>query len=203
MRAHLAEFGIVAGVGRNRVERLLNVIDDEDDERMPPIEVPLTIAAHARVAAVAALRPERLHRRPGLDQRTVLPRNASGSTGRGPSGGQRRPQAASPKPPPSAGGPGSCRTRWRPTPHRTWPNPRTREQQIEVQLLHQLVLQADRVESLQQQGSNQLLQWDRRAPGMGIEVLEIPRQRSQDLVHDPTDHPKRMVARGTRLSRSA
>ncbi|MFQ5567945.1 MAG: IS110 family transposase [Paracoccaceae bacterium] len=36
MRAHLAEFGIVAGVGRNGVERLLKVIEDDDDKRVPP-----------------------------------------------------------------------------------------------------------------------------------------------------------------------
>ncbi len=31
LRAHLAEFGIVAGVGRNGLEKLLRVIDDGDD----------------------------------------------------------------------------------------------------------------------------------------------------------------------------
>ncbi len=36
MRAHLAEFGIVAGVGRNGVERLLKVIEDGGDDRVPP-----------------------------------------------------------------------------------------------------------------------------------------------------------------------
>ncbi len=36
MRAHLAEFGIVAGVGRNGLERLLQVIEDGDEERVPP-----------------------------------------------------------------------------------------------------------------------------------------------------------------------
>ena len=35
LRAHLAEFGIVAGVGRNGLERLLEVIAD-GDERVPP-----------------------------------------------------------------------------------------------------------------------------------------------------------------------
>ncbi len=33
IRAHLAEFGIVAPVGRNGVEELLDVIADPDDER--------------------------------------------------------------------------------------------------------------------------------------------------------------------------
>jgi transposase len=36
LRAHLAEFGIVAGVGRNGLEKLLEVIADDQDERVPP-----------------------------------------------------------------------------------------------------------------------------------------------------------------------
>ena len=36
LRAHLAEFGIVAGVGRNGLETLLEVIADDRDERVPP-----------------------------------------------------------------------------------------------------------------------------------------------------------------------
>jgi len=35
LRAHLAEFGIVAGVGRNGLDRLLKVIEDGDDDRVP------------------------------------------------------------------------------------------------------------------------------------------------------------------------
>ena len=35
LRAHLAELGIVAGVGRNGLERLLRVIEDDGDERVP------------------------------------------------------------------------------------------------------------------------------------------------------------------------
>jgi transposase len=35
IRAHLAEFGIVAGVGRNGVERLLQMINEGEDERIP------------------------------------------------------------------------------------------------------------------------------------------------------------------------
>ncbi len=37
IRAHMAEFGIVAGVGRNGVERLLRLIDEGSDERVPPV----------------------------------------------------------------------------------------------------------------------------------------------------------------------
>ena len=36
LRAHLAEIGIVAGVGRNGLEKLLEVIADEQDERVLP-----------------------------------------------------------------------------------------------------------------------------------------------------------------------
>jgi len=35
LRAHLAEFGIVAGVGRNGLEKLLEVIADDGDEHVP------------------------------------------------------------------------------------------------------------------------------------------------------------------------
>jgi transposase len=36
IRAHLAEFGIVAGIGRNGVEALLEVIDRGEEEGVPP-----------------------------------------------------------------------------------------------------------------------------------------------------------------------
>lgn len=47
IRAHLAEFGIVAGVGRNGVEVLLDLITRGEDERIPP-------AARACLMALAA-----------------------------------------------------------------------------------------------------------------------------------------------------
>jgi transposase len=37
IRAHLAEFGIVAPVGRNGVEELLNVVVDSNDKRVPDV----------------------------------------------------------------------------------------------------------------------------------------------------------------------
>ena len=37
IRAHLAEFGIVAPVGRNGVEQLLNVVADPGDKRLPDV----------------------------------------------------------------------------------------------------------------------------------------------------------------------
>ena len=36
IRAHMAEFGIVAGVGRNGVEVLLKIVTEDCDERIPP-----------------------------------------------------------------------------------------------------------------------------------------------------------------------
>lgn len=37
IRAHLTEFGIVAGIGRHGVEALLKIIADENDERVPAV----------------------------------------------------------------------------------------------------------------------------------------------------------------------
>jgi transposase len=37
IRAHLAEFGIVAPVGRNGVEQLLDVLADPGDKRLPDL----------------------------------------------------------------------------------------------------------------------------------------------------------------------
>lgn len=47
IRAHMAEFGIVAGIGRNGVETLLGLICKGEDERIPP-------AAHACLMGLAA-----------------------------------------------------------------------------------------------------------------------------------------------------
>ena len=47
IRAHLAEFGIVAPVGRNGVEELLDVVADPDDDRVPEV-------ARVCLAALAA-----------------------------------------------------------------------------------------------------------------------------------------------------
>jgi transposase len=47
IRAHLAEFGIVAPVGRNGVEQLLDVVADPGDKRLPDV-------ARACVAALGA-----------------------------------------------------------------------------------------------------------------------------------------------------
>jgi len=52
IRAHLAEFGIVAGVGRNGVEALLKVIADESDERIPDIARDCLLALGAQLESL-------------------------------------------------------------------------------------------------------------------------------------------------------
>src|SRR5262249_23816715 len=49
MRAHLAEFGIVAPVGRNGVEQLLDVIADASDQRLPEIARACVLALGAQL----------------------------------------------------------------------------------------------------------------------------------------------------------
>jgi transposase len=52
LRAHLAEFGIVAGIGRNGLERLLNVIEDNEDERIPSAARDCLVALRAQLGMV-------------------------------------------------------------------------------------------------------------------------------------------------------
>ena len=52
MRAHLAEFGIVAGVGRNGVETLLELIIKGEDERLPSTARQCLIALAAQLELV-------------------------------------------------------------------------------------------------------------------------------------------------------
>ncbi len=52
LRAHLAEFGIVAGVGRNGLEKLLEVIDDDEDERVLPEARDCLLALRDQLALV-------------------------------------------------------------------------------------------------------------------------------------------------------
>jgi transposase len=49
IRAHLAEFGIVAPVGRNGVEELLDVVADPSDKRVPAIARACLIALGAQL----------------------------------------------------------------------------------------------------------------------------------------------------------
>ena len=52
IRAHLAEFGIVAGVGRNGLERLLTVIEDGGDGRVPSAARDCLLALRDQLMAV-------------------------------------------------------------------------------------------------------------------------------------------------------
>ena len=52
IRAHLAEFGIVAGIGRNGVEVLLELIAKGEDERVPPAARECLMALAAQLAMV-------------------------------------------------------------------------------------------------------------------------------------------------------
>ncbi len=52
IRAHLAEYGIIAGIGRNGVEKLLELISKGEDERIPPAarECLMALAAQLELA---------------------------------------------------------------------------------------------------------------------------------------------------------
>src|SRR6266702_332165 len=62
IRTHLAEFGIVAPVGRNGVEQLLNVVANPNDKRVPEIARACLVAlgAHLRVLKTQILEFDRL-----------------------------------------------------------------------------------------------------------------------------------------------
>jgi transposase len=61
IRAHLAEFGIVAPVGRNGVEELLDVVADPDDDRVPELarECLAALGAQLRMLKVQVLEFDR------------------------------------------------------------------------------------------------------------------------------------------------
>jgi transposase len=54
IRAHLAEFGIVAPVGRNGVEQLLDVIADASDRRLPEVARACLLALGAQLRTLKA-----------------------------------------------------------------------------------------------------------------------------------------------------
>ena len=58
IRAHLAEFGIVAPVGRNGVEELLGVVADPSDKRVPEIARTCLAALGAQLRMLKARIPE-------------------------------------------------------------------------------------------------------------------------------------------------
>ena len=54
IRAHLAEFGIVAPVGRNGVEQLLGVAADANDQRLPEVARACVVALGAQLQTLKA-----------------------------------------------------------------------------------------------------------------------------------------------------
>ncbi len=62
------------------------------------------------------------------------------------------------------------------------------EQQIVVDLLHQLALGAHRVERLQQRGAQQPLGCDRLPAGALVEFLELGIEREQHVIDERLDH---------------
>ena len=54
IRAHLAEFGIVAPVGRNGVEQLLNVVADSEDKQIPEVARMCVAALGVQLRALKA-----------------------------------------------------------------------------------------------------------------------------------------------------
>ena len=75
------------------------------------------------------------------------------------------------------------------------------EQQVVIQLLHQLSLAADRVERLQQQRAQQLLRRHRRAPEVDIQRPEARRELLQRIIGDATNRAQGMVLRDAVLQR--
>ncbi|MEM8977114.1 MAG: IS110 family transposase [Pseudomonadota bacterium] len=88
IRSHLAEFGIVAGVGRNGIEKLLTLIAEGEDNRVPPAarDCLVALAAQLDLTKRQILEADRWvlawHRNNGLSKRleaipSVGPRIAS------------------------------------------------------------------------------------------------------------------------------
>ena len=69
------------------------------------------------------------------------------------------------------------------------------EQQVVIDLLHQLAFRAHRVERLQKRGPEQPLRRDRLPPGALVETLELGIERGQRVVHDGPDRAQRMTLR--------
>ena len=54
IRAHLAEFGIVAGIGRNGVEALLKIVADGNDSRVPEVARDCLVALGSQFQTIKA-----------------------------------------------------------------------------------------------------------------------------------------------------
>jgi hypothetical protein len=75
------------------------------------------------------------------------------------------------------------------------------EQQVVIQLLHELALAADRVEHLEQERPEQLLGRDRGPAPLGVQRIEAARERAERPVHELADRAQRMIPGDAGLSR--
>ena len=73
------------------------------------------------------------------------------------------------------------------------------EQQIIVDLLHQLSFGTHRVKRLQQRGAQQPLRCNRLSAGAFVKRLELVIERGQHFIHDSPDRAQRVRNRYPRL----
>jgi hypothetical protein len=140
------------------------------------VEVALAVASGCRRRAAAVLRPERLHAGPSLDQRAVDREVLVGQQRLDLGLRQDRPQElggdlALEQPVAVLGENGYVPDRVvdaKPD--------KPAEQEVVVQLLHELALRTHRVERLQQQRPQQLLRRDRGPAVQCVEPLELARE---------------------------
>jgi GNAT superfamily N-acetyltransferase len=76
IRAHLAEFGVVAPVGRRGVEELLCVVGDISDRRLPGLTRTVRYVEWGRLSEIGDLYVLSEHRRKGLARRLIAVRKA-------------------------------------------------------------------------------------------------------------------------------
>ena len=163
------------------------------------VEVALAVAPRGRRFPRAVLRAEALHRGPGVDQgpvhREVVARQKPLHVPQPHQRAQELPRYIRRKQPVAV-----VRE------HRRMPDGSVHrqpdepaEQQIVVDLLHQLALGAHREEGLQQRRPQQHLGRDRRPAHRRVQRLEAPVQRRQSLIRQPADRPQRVIRRNALL----
>jgi hypothetical protein len=69
------------------------------------------------------------------------------------------------------------------------------EQQVVIDLLHQLAFAAHRIERLQERGPEQPFRRDRLSAGALVKTLELDIQRDEHVIDDALDHTERMLRR--------
>jgi len=158
-----------------------------------PLEVDFRVTPLAARRAVSVLGLEALLRGPGFDQGAV---DAEVFVGHQPEALRRRHYAAAElprevfcQPPVAVMGEGGVVPygRVHPQPHEP------AEQQIEVQLLHELPLTAHGVEDLQERSPQQPLRRDRGSPDGAVEPVKLGVHALEDAVHENQDQTQRML----------